>query len=200
MEDATTDQLRTALSAYVDRAIALLADECGEAVVDGPPGMARWERTSSDAFILREPVEPGWRLCVAENEARLSGLPEYEAALLAIESDEVAIRHTETLVGTALSAHRVEKHALVNRLIWLVAERTRGLRFDDEAFAKAYEACRSLSLTRRDRKTVSGWSEFSRSIDSRRCVRASASSPSSRCSWRAAVATIPSGSCSRAGR
>lgn len=140
--DAETDQLRTALGAYVERAIVTLGEACDETVVGGTTGTSRWERASSDMFVLRESVEPGWQLCIALNEERLSDLPEYEAALAAIESDEAAARHADTLVGTALSAHRIEKTALVNRMIWLVARRTGGLRFDTTACAEAYEEFR----------------------------------------------------------
>jgi len=103
-------------------------------------GFAReWTRITPELFGLRERAVPYWELCILERAQDRRAFPEYEAVVAAIRADELASPQVDTLVGTALSAERQEVDKLADRILWDLARRAEGLRFDSDAFDESFE-------------------------------------------------------------
>ncbi len=135
------ERLHRTLKEYTARAMETLAATCPEA----PPemifrGFAReWTPITPGLFGLRERAVPFWELCILERAQDRRAFPEYEAVVAAIRADELASPQVGTLVGTVLSAERQEVDKLADRILWDLARRAEGLRFDSDAFDESFE-------------------------------------------------------------
>lgn len=135
------EQLHRTLKEYTARAMETLAATCSEA----PPemvfrGFAReWAQIAPGVYALRERAVAWWELCILEHAEDRRALPEYEAVVTAIRADELASPQVDTLVGTALSAHRQEVDQLVDRILWDLARHAETLMFDSNAFDESFE-------------------------------------------------------------
>ena len=131
--------LKETARGYVSAAIELLAKECPE----GPPrvmvGLLEWVRTSPNTFVLNDRDEPYWADGLFRHRDRLLSLSEYAEFMAALRADPTIAPHLDTLVGTALSALRLDAERIANHLVWETALKTGPLHFDDGLFDTAFQ-------------------------------------------------------------
>src|SRR5260370_10836285 len=122
------EALRRVLRTYTERAMRELRDACRERPPAVITGMRDWVR-HEDSFVLADREEPYWQWCILQSRDIRHGWPEYLAAEEAIRSDPLLRTQVDTLVGTAMGAHRQEVEHVADRLVWILSKRHGGLSF-----------------------------------------------------------------------
>jgi hypothetical protein len=123
--------LKRAFREYAVRAIETLQADGWEL----PPEYTRdsgWQPLGGTSFVYRpyELVEP----LVPQNRKSLHSLPEYAACLEALRSHPVVGERLDTLVGSRLSAARLEAEHLPDRVLYAILRDAPDLAFSESSF------------------------------------------------------------------
>lgn len=129
--------LYQALHAYCHDALRLLqAQEQGTGRLADTPAQDAHGQLLELAIYARV-SHPAWQRLLWEHHAQLQELPSYYKAAQAMQEDEAAARHLDTVVGTAESrAHADASTYLSSFLIEILAQH--GLTFDNTSFDSMY--------------------------------------------------------------
>jgi hypothetical protein len=99
-----------------------------------------WVPREEGTYQLRGPEIQYWQVCLEAKRDALHDLEEYAAAVGALRADEVIHAQLEKLVGTDLSASRVEVHEVVDHFVWAIARQRGRLEWHEQTFNETFEA------------------------------------------------------------
>ena len=118
-------------------AMAYLSKECPPSAPQILVGVRHWSR-ERDAFFHRDQVNPYWVQCILIHRERLHSLEECGELIAALRDDEEVAPQLGQLVGTEISSMQVTEYTIMDRLVYLLAQRQDGLKFDEAAYADTF--------------------------------------------------------------
>lgn len=133
-----SSELYEAMRSYTAVALQLVSKQCPE----GPPDLMRspdnWKRDSDRRFRVYDESIPYWVGCILSSRDALHNLDEYQRLLAVFRDTPDIAAQMDQLVGTAFGTTTLEAHHITDRLIWSLAESTRGLHFDEQVFDEQF--------------------------------------------------------------
>lgn len=126
-------------------------DEVGEEVLEWVP-----DSDAPNAWWRRRRRRRPWIWpLVNDHDDELQALPEYAGCVAALRSNDVTAPQLGAVVGTVLSASRLDETELIESILQQMVKRKGTVAFDEEVFSDAYEHVeRSLYSTQLDFEMV----------------------------------------------
>ena len=142
-KDPQDPQLFSAWKRFAEAAAKLLLphyeiadpDDIGEETLEWVP-----DSDATNAWWRRKRRRRSWIWpLIEEHDAELQALPEYEECLAALRANELIAPQLGAVVGTVLSASRLDEAELIESILQQMVMRKGSVTFDEGTFDEAYE-------------------------------------------------------------
>jgi hypothetical protein len=133
-----SSELYEAMRSYTAAALQLISKQCPEGPSYLMPFPDNWKRDSEQRFRVYDKSIPYWVDCILSNRDALHNLDEYQRVLVVLRDTPDIAAQMDQLVGTVIGMSGLEAHHITDRLIWLLAESTGGLHFNEQVFNEQF--------------------------------------------------------------